>query len=123
MKRRPPLTSVVAKYKTANAKSVVEKVTNALLSKAAALLVQGQNLPEGDFTLLLDSLAKERRLRPGFIQALTQLAAVFGVSRALELIENSQAADLLLPARHCSATGTWSGDSRRQGSARGGERR
>ena len=89
--------SVVTKYKTTDAKSVVEKVTNALLSKAAALLVQGQNLPEGDFALLLDSLAKEGRLRPGFIQALTQLAAVFGVSRALELIENSPASDLLLP--------------------------
>ena len=40
--------ATVVRYATANAKSVVEKVTNALLSKAAALLVQGKNLPEGD---------------------------------------------------------------------------
>ena len=89
---------VVAKrYATANTKGVLEKVTSALLAKAAALLVQGRNLPESDFTLLLSCLDKEGELRPGFIQALTQLAATFGVSRALELIQTSPAADLLSP--------------------------
>ena len=89
--------TVVARFASADSKSVVQKATNALLSKAAALLLQGKNLTESDFTLLLSCLAKEGELRPGFIQALTQLAAIFGVSRALGLIQASPAAGLLLP--------------------------
>ena len=88
---------VVARFASADSKSVVQKATNALLSKAAALLLQGKNLTESDFTLLLSCLAKEGELRPGFIQALTQLAAIFAVSRALGLIQASPAAGLLLP--------------------------
>ena len=88
---------VVAKFASADSKSVVEKATNALLSKGAALLLQGGNLSESDFTLLLGCLAKEGELRPGFIQALTQLAAILGVSRALRLIQASPAAGALLP--------------------------
>ena len=88
---------VVARFAFAGEKSVVEKATNALLSKAAALLLQGKNLTESDFTLLLDCLAKASELRPGVIQALTQLSVIFGVARALELIQASPAAGLLLP--------------------------
>ena len=89
--------AVVAMSASADATSMASKATNALLSKAAALLLRGKNLPESDFTLLLTCLVKEGELRPGLIQALTQLAVIFGVSRALELIQASPAAGLLLP--------------------------
>lgn len=88
---------VVASFGTAGPEIVAARVTDALLLKASALLVQGRVIPEGDFSLLLRTLATERRLRPGHVQALAQLAEAFGVSRALELIETSPAADLLLP--------------------------
>ncbi len=89
--------AVVAMFASGGTKSMAGKATNALLSKAAALLVRGKNLPESDFALLLSCLVKEGELRPGLIQALTQLAVIFGISRALELIQTSQAAGLLLP--------------------------
>ena len=89
--------AVVAKFSSADAKSVVYKVTNALLYKATALLLQGKQLPESDFTLLLGCLGKEGELRPGFSQALTQLAVLIGASRSLELIQASPAARMLLP--------------------------
>ena len=89
--------AVVARFASADEKSVVGKATNALLSKAAVLLLQGKNLTESDFAMLLGCLAKEGELRPGFIQALTQLSVIFGVSRALEMIQASPVAGLLLP--------------------------
>ena len=89
--------AVVERFASDDAKSMVGKVTSALLSKAAALLLKGDNLTENDFSLLLSCLAKEGELRPGFIQALTQLSVIFGVARALEFIQASPAAGLLLP--------------------------
>ena len=47
--------------------------------------------------LLLGFLAKEGEMRPGVVQALTQLSFNYGLPRALEIIQASPAADLLLP--------------------------
>ena len=88
---------VVARFAAADAKNLAAKVTRALMSKAAALLLQGKTLTESDFTLLLDCLSKESELRPGIIQGLTTLALISGLTRTLELIQASPAADLLVP--------------------------
>ena len=89
--------AVVTKFSAADAKNLAAKVTGALMAKAAALRRQGKTLPESDFSLLLDGLAKEGELRPGVVQGLTALAMIFGLARTLELIQASSAADLLVP--------------------------
>ena len=88
---------VVARFAAADAASLVANVTNALLSKAAALFPQGKTLTDSDFSLLLDCLSREGALRPGLIQGLVTLAVISGQARALNLMQASPAADLLLP--------------------------
>ena len=88
---------VVGRFVVSNAASPLPHVTNALLSKAAALILQGKTFAESDFSLLLYSVAKEGGLRPGVIPGLIALAAIFGAARTLELIQESPAADLLVP--------------------------
>ena len=88
---------VIARFVPADAPNLVAEATSALLSKAAALLLQGKPLADSDFSLLLDCLAREGELRPGIIQGLTTLAVIDGQARTLKLIEESPAADLLLP--------------------------
>ena len=88
---------VVTRFAAADAASLVANVTNALLSKAAALFPQGKTLTDSDFALLLDCLSREGELRPGLIQGLVTLAVISGQARALDLIQASPAADLLLP--------------------------
>ena len=88
---------IVARFAAADATSLVANVTNALLSKAAALFPQGRTLTDSDFSLLLDCLSREGELRPALIQGLVTLAVISGQARALNLIQASPAADLLLP--------------------------
>ena len=89
--------AVVEMCATADSTGMVAKATSALLSKASALLLQGESLTEKDFSLLLGCLAREGEMRPGFVQALTQLSFNYGLPRALEIIQDSPSAGLLLP--------------------------
>ena len=89
--------AVVEMCATADSTGMVAKATSALLSKASALLLQGESLTENDFSLLLGCLAREGEMRPGFVQALTQLSFNYGLPRALEIIQDSPSAGLLLP--------------------------
>ena len=88
---------VVGRFADRESASLLPNVTNALLSKAAALILQGANFTESDFSLLLYSLTKEGELRPGVIQGLIALAAIFGAAPTLGLIQASPAADMLVP--------------------------
>ena len=89
--------TVVEMCATADSTGMVAKATSALLSKASALLLHGESLTESDFSLLLRCLAREGEMRPGFVQALTQLSFDYGLPRALEIIQDSPSADFLLP--------------------------
>ena len=88
---------VVDKFSASDAANLFPNVTSALLCKAAALIIQGKTFAESDFSLLLDSLAREGELRPGIIRGLIALAAKFGAAPTLGLIQASPAADLLVP--------------------------
>ena len=88
---------VAARFAAADATSLVASATSALLSKAAALFPQGETLADSDLSLLFDCLSREGELRPGLIQRLVTLAMISGQARALNLIQASPAADLLLP--------------------------
>ena len=89
--------AVVERSLTSGKPSLVSLATNALLSKGSALLVQGRNLSEHEFSLLLDCISREGGIRPGSIQVLTLFAVRLGLDRALELLQESSAARLLLP--------------------------
>lgn len=69
----------------------------ALIAKAAVLDRMEVTLTEGEFALLLLCLAKAERLLPDFIEVLPQFVARVGPARALELVQASPAALLLLP--------------------------
>ena len=88
---------VVDRFSASDAANLFPNVTSALLCKAAALILQGKTFAESDFSLLLDSLAREGDLRPGIIRGLIALAARFGAAPTLGLIQASPAADLLVP--------------------------
>ena len=89
--------AVVEMCATTDSTGMVAKATSALLSKASALLLQGESLTDNDFSSLLGFLAKEGEMRPGVVQALTQLSFNYGLPRALEIIQDSPSAGLLLP--------------------------
>ena len=89
--------AVVEMCATTDSTGMVAKATSALLSKASALLLQGESLTEDDFSSLLGFLAREGDMRPGVVQALTQLSFNYGLPRALEIIQDSPLAGLLLP--------------------------
>ena len=69
----------------------------ALICKAAVLDRMGEALTEGEFSLLLLCLAKADELLPNFIEVLPQFVARVGPGRALELVQASPAAPMLLP--------------------------
>ena len=69
----------------------------ALICKAAVLDRMGEALTEGEFSLLLLCLAKSDELLPYFIEVLPQFVARVGPGRALELVQDSPAAPMLLP--------------------------
>ena len=89
--------AVVEMCATTDSTGMVAKATSALLSKASALLLQGEGLTDNDFSSLLGFLAREGEMRPGVVQALTQLSFNYGLPRALEIIQDSPSAGLLLP--------------------------
>ena len=89
--------AVVEMCATTDSTGMVAKATSALLSKASALLLQGESLTEKDFSSLLGFLAREGEMRPGVVQALTQLSFNYGLPRALAIIQDSPSAGLLLP--------------------------
>ena len=89
--------AIATRFSTGDARKLAAAVSNALLCKGTILLARGENLSDGEFSLLLDCLAEENELRPGFVQVLTLMASRFGLAQALELIQVSRARDLLLP--------------------------
>ena len=89
--------AIVTRFSTTDARSLAAAASSALLYKGSILLAQGKNLPDGEFSLLLDCLAREGELRPGFVQVLTLMTARRGLAQSLELIQESRAAGLLLP--------------------------
>ena len=74
-----------------------EGAATSLLGKAAVLDRMGKPLYEGEFSLLLLCLARAKELLPDFIEVLPQFVARVGADRALELVQASPAAPLLLP--------------------------
>ena len=76
---------------------MAEVAAIALTCKAAILDRMGETLTEGEFSLLLLCLAKADELLPDFIEVLPQFVARVGPRRALELVQASLAAPLLLP--------------------------
>ena len=71
--------------------------TRALICKAIVLHQIDGSLNDREFTLLLECLAKDNKLQPGWITVLTLLASRLGPDRALKLIQASPAMSLLLP--------------------------
>ena len=71
--------------------------TRALICKAIVLHQMDGRLNDREFTLLLECLAKDNKLQPGWITVLTLLASRLGPNRSLELILASPAMSLLLP--------------------------
>ena len=80
-----------------NEDRAVNTTASALICKAIVLHQMEGTLNDGEFSLLLECLAKEDRLRPGFMEVLTQLVSRLGPSRSLRLIQASPAASMLLP--------------------------
>ena len=76
---------------------LAESAAIALVCKAAVLDRMEEILTEGEFSLLLLCLAKADGLLPDFIDVLPQFVARVGPGRALELVQASPAAPLLLP--------------------------
>jgi tetratricopeptide (TPR) repeat protein len=72
-------------------------VVSALISKAIVLHQIESTLSEDDFLLLLECMAQEDKLRPGFMEVLAQVVSRLGPFKALELIQASPAAPLFLP--------------------------
>ena len=89
--------AIAARFSTGDVRNLAAAVSNALLCKGTILSARGKNLSDGEFSLLLDCLAEENELRPGFVQVLTLMASRLGLAQALELIQESRARDLLLP--------------------------
>ena len=71
--------------------------TRALICKAIVLHQMDGRLDDHEFTLLLECLAEDNKLQPGWITVLTLLASRLGPNRSLELIQASPAVTLLLP--------------------------
>ena len=69
----------------------------ALILKAIALDRIGQAVSENEFRLLLDSLADEGSLVEGSTEAMIPFIAKTESAKALELLQESRAADLILP--------------------------
>ena len=89
--------NVVTKFGKATELALAASVTSALIGKTLTLHQMDDTLSESEFSLLLTSLAKQDKLPPGFIHAMTLLVARLGLSRGLELILASPAVPLLLP--------------------------
>ena len=70
---------------------------DALIFKAISLDQMGRAISESEFSLLLKRLAEADELRPGSIEALKCVVGRVGPARSLDLIQESPAAQLLLP--------------------------
>ena len=91
------LDEVARQFGVAEDPDLAEGAAIALVCKAAVLDRMGEPLTEGEFSLLLLCLAKSDELLPDFIEVLPQFVARVGPGRALELVQASPAAPLLLP--------------------------
>ena len=69
----------------------------ALVAKANILGSAGQTISEREFNLLMHYLAKLGDLPPESIEAMLNFAVTTGPARTLDLIQESQAAQMLLP--------------------------
>ncbi len=72
-------------------------VTDALIQKGIALYFADGAVDEGDFSLLLDNLAKQEGLPPGFMFMMKLLVTKVSPAQALALIQASPAVQMLLP--------------------------
>ena len=91
------LDEIARQFGVAEDPDLAEGAAIALVCKAAVLDRMGEPLTEGEFSLLLLCLAKSDELLPDFIEVLPQFVARVGPGRALELVQASPAAPLLLP--------------------------
>ena len=97
MEATSPLDEIAMQFGVAEDPGLAEAAAIALICKAAVLDRMGEPLTEGEFSLLLLCLAKGEELLPDFIEVLPQFVARVGSGRALELVQASPAAPLLLP--------------------------
>ena len=72
-------------------------IANALIWKAIVLDQMDRTISEGEFCLLLKCLERDNKLPNNFIEALTCFISRVGPARSLELIQESPAAQILLP--------------------------
>ena len=85
---------VVMRYETTASPGVAGFVSLALIAKSVLF---GLGINEDEASILLKCLEQEDELHWGVIQALTRFSASAGAKRTLELIQDSEAAPLLLP--------------------------
>ena len=85
---------VVMRYETTASPGVAGFVSLALIAKSVLF---GLGINEDEASILLKCLEQEDELHWGVIQALTRFSASVGAKRTLELIQDSEAAPLLLP--------------------------
>ena len=97
MEATSALDEVARQFGVAEDPDLAEAAYIALVCKAAVLDRMGEPLTEGEFSLLMLCLAKADELLPDFIEVLPQFVARVGPGRALELVQASPAAPLLLP--------------------------
>ena len=94
---------IILRFGTRLAPQLVETVTNALFVKALILRSLGTTISESEVSLLLACLAELEDLLPAGIAVIGEFIATAGASRTLGLIQESPAAEILLPlVRPCS---------------------
>ena len=72
-------------------------IAAAIAAKARSLYMSGQAISEREFSLLLSCSVEENDLTRFTIEAIQGFIAIVGSARTLELIQESPAADMLLP--------------------------
>ena len=88
---------VVMRFDMTAETPIASIIVSSLTLKAITLDQMGRTISENEFSLFLRSLAKDGFLQPGSIDALICFIARVRPARALELIQESLAAQLLLP--------------------------
>ena len=88
---------VVNQFGTVEEPEVAKAVADAITFKVVVLDSMGQTISEDELSLLLRCFDRSEQLSPGSIEALVCVSARIGPARTLELIQQSPAAQLLLP--------------------------
>ena len=88
---------VVNQFGTVEEPGVAQAVADAITFKVVVLDSIGQSISEDELSLLLRCFDRSEQLSSGSIEALVRVSVRIGPARTLELIQQSPAAQLLLP--------------------------